>query len=267
MDVVGLKKSQIFFYAFWILLFVNLVSMSTEARELEIASKALLMPSLALYLWSSVSRRGLRWARFLLIGLGLAFIGDVTLSFSDGGTNNFFLIGMASFLAMHIFFIKHYLRMRDLNDLSTLPNLPIMFLIFAVAVVLIDVITSAAPQSLFLPLIAFGMTLAASTGMSAQAFDKLSDPRAYTLVFGALLVMASDIILGLGLTPRYRFYGQSEIVMLTYGAGMFLIVRATLATMRRRKKKSGQVSDPTGNFEEDLGDFEISNSENQAQTS
>jgi hypothetical protein len=48
---------------------------------------------------------------------------------------------------------------------------------------------------------------------------------------------------------------------------MFLIVRGTLETMKRRKKKSGQAIDPTGSFEEDLGDFETTLEEDQLQTS
>jgi uncharacterized membrane protein YhhN len=142
-----------------------------------------------------------------------------------------------------------------------------MFILFAVAVVLIDVITSAAPRPLFFPLIIFGMTLATSTGMSAQAFERLTEPRAAMTVIGAILLMGSDITLGLGLTEKYHFPGLSTLVMLTYGTGMYLIVRGTLETMKRRKKKSGQASDPTGDFEEDLGDFETTSEEDHLQTS
>ena len=92
--------------------------------------------------------------------------------------------------------------------------------------------------------------------MSAQAFDKLTEPRAAMTVIGAILLMGSDIMLGFGLTEKYRFTGLATLVMLTYGTGMYLIVRSTLETMKRRKRKSGQASDPTGEFEEDLGDFE-----------
>jgi uncharacterized membrane protein YhhN len=267
MDVVGKKAPILFHSAFWLILFVNLISVSLEIRWLEFFSKALLIPSLAIFLWSSVSKRGLRWTRFLMAGLALAFVGDMLLFFAGKGSGSLFLMGMVSFLAVHIFFIRHYLRIRDLNGLSTLPNLPVMFILFAVAVVLIDVITSAAPRPLFFPLIIFGMTLATSTGMSAQAFERLTEPRAAMTVIGAILLMGSDITLGLGLTEKYHFPGLSTLVMLTYGTGMYLIVRGTLETMKRRKKKSGQASDPTGDFEEDLGDFETTSEEDHLQTS
>ncbi len=267
MDVVGKDKAKLFLFIFWLLLLLNVVALSIQTQWLAFGSKALLMPSLALYLWSSVSRRGLRWARFLLIGLSFAFVGDILLSISSEGTGLPFLLGMTAFLTMHGLLIRHYLRIRDLNNLNTLPNLPIMFLLFAVAVVLMDIITSAAPRSLFFPLIVFGITLATSTGMSAQAYDKLLEPRAYYTIVGALLVMASDILIGLELTRKYLFPGQSVLVMSTYGTGMYLIVRGTLETMKRRKKESGQASYPTGDFEEDLGDFETTDSGDQPQTS
>lgn len=256
MDIVGKTTPKLFQTVFWIILVVNLISVTLEIRWMEFSSKALLIPSLAMFLWTSVSKRGLRWARFLMIGLLFAFVGDMLLFFASKGSGPLFLMGMVSFLAVHAFFIKHYMRIRDLNDLSTLPNLPVMFILFAAAVVLIDLITSAAPRPLFFPLIIFGMTLTTSTGMSAQAFDKLTEPRAAMTVIGAILLMGSDIMLGFGLTEKYRFTGLATLVMLTYGTGMYLIVRGTLETMKRRKRKSGQASDPTGEFEEDLGDFE-----------
>ena len=247
----GKYKSTAFLTAFGLLLLTDVVAISLQERAIEFVAKAFLMPCLALYLWSSVGNRGLGGARFLFIGILFAFIGDVMLAIDSGDTGVFFLLGMAAFLVMHALLIKHYLRIRDLNNLNTLPNLPVMFLIFAVAVVLIDAITSTTPQSLFFPLILFGMTLAASTGMSAQAFDKLGERRALLTVIGALLVMASDVVLGIGLNPENRFTGQSQIVMLTYGLGMLLIVQGTLETIRRVKRKSGQAEQPTGDFEED----------------
>lgn len=261
----GKHKSTAFLTAFGLLLLIDIVAISLEERPVEFVAKALLMPCLALYLWSSVSRRGLRWTRFLFIGILLAFIGDVMLAIAADDTGVFFLLGMGAFLVMHALLIKHYLRIRDLNNLNTLPNLPVMFLIFAVAVVLIDVITSTTARSLFFPLILFGMTLAASTGMSAQAFDKLGEKRALLTVIGALLVMASDVVLGIGLNPANRFAGQSQIVMLTYGIGMLLIVQGTLETIRRRKIKSGQAGNPTGDFEED--EIDCVDASDQEQTS
>lgn len=261
----GKHKSTAFLIAFGLLLLIDVVAISIQERAIEFSAKALLMPCLALYLWSSVSRPGLRWAGFLFIGILFAFIGDVMLAIAPGDSGLFFLLGMGAFLVMHALLIKHYLRIRDLNNLNTLPNLPVMFLIFAVTVVLIDVITSTTPQSLFFPLILFGMTLAASTGMSAQAFDKLGEKRALLTVIGALLVMASDVVLGIGLNAENRFTGQSQIVMLTYGVGMLLIVQGTLETIRRRKRNSGQAGNPTGEFEED--EFEDSEAADQEQTS
>lgn len=262
-----MKYGKLFQLAFALSLLTNLLSIWFEIRPAEFVSKILLMPTLAGYLWTSVSPRGLRWARFLGMGLGFALIGDILLFISNSGTAPAFLLGMGAFLLMHGCFIKHYLRIRDLNGLTTLPNLPVMFLLFAVAVVLIDIITTAAPRSLFLPLIVFGMTLATSTGMSAQAFGKLSEARAYYTVCGAILVMASDALLGFGLSEKYSFSGQSLLVMVTYGGGMFLIVRGTIETMRKRKRKPGQVADPTGDFEEDFGDLQDTEGSDQPQTS
>jgi len=57
MDVVGKDKAKLFLFIFWLLLLLNVVALSIQTQWLAFGSKALLMPSLALYLWSSVSRR------------------------------------------------------------------------------------------------------------------------------------------------------------------------------------------------------------------
>ena len=256
----GGVMSGILSACFWLALLVNLVAISLGESKIELVSKALLMPTLALFLWSSRREAGISDVRFLLFGLILAFVGDILLAAPENQPGMFFLSGMSAFLLMHVLLIKHYLKIRALKGLSSMPNLPIMFLVFAVAVVLIDVITASAPRNLFFPLIVFGMTLATSTGMSAQAFERLSRRDSFLTVSGAGFVMASDALLGLGLGSGKIFTGQPQLVMLTCGAGMFLIVSGTIATLNGRHEKTDQESGLVGVVEEDART-------NQAQTS
>ena len=96
---------RFFKFVFWVPVVLNLVAVTIGSRALELVSKPLLMPLLALSVFILAKEHDIRDRRVKLIVLALLFgaLGDTLLMAGGGG---WFISGMFAFLIGHILYFS-----------------------------------------------------------------------------------------------------------------------------------------------------------------
>ena len=77
-------------------------------------SKPLLTISLAVYFYAN-TRMQTRFEKFILLGLGFSFLGDVFLMFQQQ-SELYFLFGLAAFLVAHFMYLKAFLYLTSIES-------------------------------------------------------------------------------------------------------------------------------------------------------
>jgi uncharacterized membrane protein YhhN len=142
------------------------------------------------------------------VGIVLSWCGDVLLS-TPGDIG--FVAGLASFLLAHVAYLVLFaavLRTR---------RLPVWSLGYALWLVILVVVISPHLGALGVPVVAYGIVLAASSAASLATSP--------TVAVGALLFLLSDSLLVFKLFwPDFSMVQVDAIIMLLYLAGQGLIV-------------------------------------------
>ena len=142
--------------------------------------------------WRARPPLSLRYRRRVLIGLGLALLGDVLLMLPG----DFFVPGLAAFLLGHIAFIAAWL------DDSRFAVRPLAWLVCLLAAVgLLWLLWLFVAPELRVPVVIYALVLATMAGQAAgrawqhaTMADALAQPARHA-AFGALLFMVSDSLL------------------------------------------------------------------------
>lgn len=180
-----------------------------------IAVKGAAIGLLAIYAWlrhSSPDARLLAWV------FGLCALGDVGIEYS-------FEIGGLLFFAAHVFAIALYLRHRR----EHLP--PSQKAAAAALLLLTPIIAYALPanRAIALNIGLYGLALG---GMAASAWAS-AFPR-YRVGLGALLFVASDLLIFAGMGPIAESDIPHVFVWPLYYLGQFLICVGVMQTLRKR---------------------------------
>ncbi|HEX2683727.1 MAG TPA: lysoplasmalogenase [Ferruginibacter sp.] len=205
--------------AFWIFAILDITGIATGTEILHFVAKPLLMPCLLLLLWytrSVVPGKGL-----LLIGLFFSWMGDVFLLFEDRQPA-FFMLGLASFLTTHIFYIVYFLKIRSTNT-SLLKKQPV--LIGLVGGYGITLVWQLYPHlgELKLPVMVYAAVICTMLLCSLHVFYKVNKSAALAYVLGAASFVLSDSLLAVN--KFYQPFAYAGIlIMLTYCAAQFFIV-------------------------------------------
>ncbi|WP_336207690.1 lysoplasmalogenase [Nonomuraea sp. LPB2021202275-12-8] len=189
---------------FGVLAVANLISVTLGVEALEWATKPLLCPVLAAYVLRTVPRH-----RLLAAGLVFAAAGDVAL-LVEGQVA--FVIGMTSFLVMQICYIVVFVRAGARLRWGAAGYL----LVWVVA----GVMLWGPLGGLAVPVLLYGLAL-----VTMAAFASGVNPVAG---IGGGLFAFSDLLVGLGVTGT-DFSGRGTVLMTTYIAAQFLIVRGVLS--------------------------------------
>ena len=102
------KKHLGFSISFAVIAILNLVSESIYSPEILLVVKPLICVLLSLYLYSTTKLYG-GFRKLIFTGLLFSLFGDIALMFVAKG-ENFFLIGLVSFLTAHIFYSIAFFR-------------------------------------------------------------------------------------------------------------------------------------------------------------
>lgn len=193
---------------YFVLSAIHLVAVGADVTWLEWATKPLLMPLLALWLFT---RNG---PRLMVAGLLFSALGDVLLQF-DG----LFVLGMAGFAGAHVCYVTYFVRSGAFTTLRRT-----WWIAVAYAAVWAALIAWLWPGlgALQIPVAAYSLLLF-STGAFSAAYG------ARTGLGGALFVLSDSLIaVRLAAEDTYNALPVGGVwIMITYLAAQYLLASGT----------------------------------------
>jgi len=221
----------------WILLFVivlagDIVGVQLNNNLLQIIFKPLIIPVLVGYFNSEVQHitRGItKWVLFALI---FSFGGDVLLMFVPKN-EIFFLLGLASFLLAHIFYIIFFHHVRIKERIKSNPWFLIIVVVYYAA---LTSWLSPYLGEMKLPVRIYGIVISIMFMLAIHTLAIKNKLAGKWMMWGALLFVISDSVLAIN-----KFYQPFEavgvIIMLTYGLAQLFIVKGAAEYIRLRDKR------------------------------
>jgi uncharacterized membrane protein YhhN len=209
---------------FWVVALLNTVAIAANLPLLQMATKPLLIPLLALLLLSFQSITSGK--NLLLIGLFFSWMGDVFLMF-DYKNPLFFIFGLASFLTTHILYIVFFLRIKS-AEISILKKQPwLALLVVAYGFTLVWFLYPNL-KDLKVPVIIYAMVICTMLLCSVHVFYKVNRKAARYYLAGAAAFVISDSLLAINkFYQPFAFAGV--LIMLTYCAAQYFIVRGFIS--------------------------------------
>jgi uncharacterized membrane protein YhhN len=205
---------------------VNLVGQFGDIQILSDVTKPLIMPFLVgYYVASTTFPRSIP----LMIALLACWIGDIALMFT-GYSELWFMVGLASFLIGHIFYITIYRQFRWESIETGL--MPVQKIRFSLPVVLagtgLIVILFPSLGGLKVPVMIYATATMVMVMNAIFRFGRTTSKSFWLVLAGAIIFMASDAILAIN-----KFIGEIKMggvwIMLTYITAQFLIVEGLSA--------------------------------------
>jgi uncharacterized membrane protein YhhN len=198
---------------------LNVIAEATGNGDGAALTKPLLMPLLALWV---VALAGRTWPvplRWLLLGVGFAWGGDLLLM---GEGDLYFLLGLVSFLVMQVCYLVAFLRVPG-------PGLvrawPIAAIPYAIAWVVLVVVLWPDAGDMRLPVLVYSATIIAMALAALDLVLRLPQAMAWRVAAGAGAFVVSDAIIALtAFGPLTESVRTSAAVMATYTVAQGLIV-------------------------------------------
>jgi len=223
-------KKQIWVPAFLAALLADIAGIQTGNELLQWISKPLILPFLLLYFLSETTAVSSPLKKWIFLALIFSWAGDVLLMFQ--GTNElFFLLGLSAFLLAHIFYILffHFVRLRE--------KIPgngwfLLFLLIYYSVLMRELSPFLGP--LTIPVRVYGLVISIMLLMAMHMKALTVKKAGWSMLAGAALFVLSDSVLAI-----YKFYQPFElaglVIMLTYGAAQYFIVKGAIEYLRTSK--------------------------------
>lgn len=208
----------------------NVVAVAGRAHPVEVVSKVLLVPLLVAWVVADARCRPFAWPaplRWLVVGLGFAWLGDVLLL---GDDDTWFLAGIGAFAAMQVCYLVAFWRVPG-------PGLVrawrIAVVPYAAIWVGVNVAVWPGVGSLRIPVLAYSALLVV---MALAALDLvLRVPRrlGWRVAGGAALFVVSDGLIALtAFGPLSSGPGWGAVIMATYIVAQGLITTGFTGAVR-----------------------------------
>ena len=221
----------------WILLFIivlagDIVGVQLDNTLLQTIFKPLIIPVLIGYFDSEVKSITKGIAKWVLFALIFSLAGDVLLMF-QGKKEIFFLLGLASFLIAHIFYIIFFHHVRVRENVKSNPWLLVIVVVYYAAL-----ISWLSPflGDMKLPVRIYGIVISIMFMLAMHMLPIKNKLAGSWMMWGALLFVISDSVLAIN-----KFYQPFEaanvIIMLTYGLAQLFIVKGAASYINSRDKE------------------------------
>jgi uncharacterized membrane protein YhhN len=197
--------------AYLVVAAVNLVGAATGSRVLELLSKPLLVPLLVI--WVLLVRRGTA-PRALVVGLGLAWLGDLALMV-DGTAA--FLAGLGFFLGMQVAYSAGFVGLGAAAVLRRRWWLPVGALVLWAG---LNLALGPSLGELRIPLAVYSAALVTMATLACAGSAVVGA--------GGLLFLVSDLMIGMD-AAGIEIPARGLLVMATYIAAQLLITTGWLA--------------------------------------
>lgn len=210
---------------YWILLFVivlagNIIGVQLDNSLLQLIFKPLIIPTLIGYFASQVKGLTTGITKWILLALLFSLLGDILLLFV-AKNEIFFLLGLASFLIAHIFYIVFFYPVRIREKINWKPWLLVLVLAYYAALVALLLPHLGDMQ---IPVLVYGVVISCMLMLALHMLFLANKIAGQWMMTGALLFVISDSVLAIN-----KFYQPFEaagvIIMLTYGIAQLFIVK------------------------------------------
>ncbi len=188
----------------------DLVATAARLPVLEWLSKPLLAPVLAWYLL----RAGRSWRDPMVLGLGLACLGDTALM---GGAPEAFLAGVAAFLGMQVCYIVAMRRIGARPRRAVVAGYALLWLV-------LGALLWPRLGPLGVPILVYGAALVSMAALACGVSARMAA--------GGAVFLASDLMIGTGVAGL-RLPAGGVAVMLTYILAQYLLVTGYRAAADR----------------------------------
>jgi len=194
----------------------------------------LLLMLIAIFYLQSKSSSG-NFKKLVLAALFLSWLGDVLLLFQQLDAN-FFLAGLVSFLAAHVFYILTFRKTTLHHSLTIIKERPWLILLFVAYGAGFYFLIRNSLGEMIVPVMMYMVVILVMSLVALNRFRRV-EYHSFVLVFaGALSFMASDSLLAIN-----KFYVSFPLsgflIMLTYITAQYLIVKGTLAQLASERLK------------------------------
>lgn len=199
---------------------------NSELRMVQYGSKVLLMPLLAIYLYSKV--KNFSTYKLIYAALFFSWLGDIFLMFPRNGNDSsaklLFIFGLISFLIAHINYSIYFINeIKDKTKVTLLVGKPYLILPFCVFGIVLLSILYPSLGVMKLPVTCYTIIIML---MAMTAFNRknLVNSTSFLLVFiGALIFVVSDSCIAINVF--YKPFEFARIaIMSTYTIAQFLII-------------------------------------------
>lgn len=216
-----MNKTKVAFLFFVMASLLDIVGIIFSVPILVYIFKPLIIFSLLfLYVFSLPKR--LKW---YVIALEFSFFGDVLLVFEG---ELFFILGLISFLFVHLLFIKIVI---DRIQKTNLKSVFVSSFPFLIVFVLLMFILKDSLNELLIPVIIYGLVISIFGAVTLIDFLKTKSKLALFMLIGAVIFIISDATLALN-----KFYSPSHffeiLVMVTYISAQYFIFKSMLLSKK-----------------------------------
>ncbi|MBI5857902.1 MAG: lysoplasmalogenase [Sphingobacteriales bacterium] len=218
----------------WILIFIAALSVYTggvvqlpDQTMLQYFSKPLLMPLLMIFFLTSVNRITTNLKNWIIAALFFSWAGDILLMF-EPKDKIFFMLGLASFLIAHIFYIVFFHHVRIKENVKANPWVMVIIVVYYGALI---ALLSPYLGDLKWPVRVYGIVISFMFMLAMHMLFIKSKEAGRLMMIGALLFVISDSVLAIN-----KFYRPFEwagvIIITTYALAQLLIVRGAVKYIR-----------------------------------
>jgi uncharacterized membrane protein YhhN len=204
----------------------ELVGLLLDSYILQAVCKPLIMITLGIYYAVSVEREHRSTA--LIAAIFFSLFGDILLMLAKT-TEGYFVLGLASFLVAHVFYIFAYRQHRGDHSASELQGVQRIRLAFPVVLAGTGLVVVLYPLlgELRVPVVLYAVVLVTMVLQALFRFGRTVPPSFWLVFAGALLFMLSDCLIAINKFMMPVDHAELWI-MSTYMVGQFFIVRGLL---------------------------------------
>jgi len=212
------KYASWYLRLFWVSGLAEILGILMEWETVHLVAKPLLMVTLLLYFLAAST--GYPSWRYLVYGaLGFSWAGDVFLMAED-----LFVLGLASFLVAHIFYIAAYQKTGAAKG-RLRPVDAVKFVVVGLGLVWV---LYPGLGDMLIPVIVYALVLLTMAIWAHKRRDATSDHSFALVAAGAVLFVMSDAAIAVNKFALEVPF-EAVIVMTTYISAQYLIVRGLVA--------------------------------------
>jgi uncharacterized membrane protein YhhN len=228
-------KSKMIIYIFWILCITDIFAITFNYPILQWLAKPLLLPCLVYLFITQTNYSKENTCRLMITGLLFCWLGDVLLMF-ESSHPLFFIFGLASFLAGHIFYIIYFSKLpaetKKVPGKNLLIVLPVAVYVFVLLYILYPSL-----GDLKIPVTVYAIVIGVMLSMALLQYQKIDNKTALIFIAGATSFVVSDSLLAIN--KFYQpFSNAGFFIMLTYCVAQYLIAIGGIKLYRNKNSIS-----------------------------